>query len=121
MGTEAWLNEQLNMPETPVPSPGTSDRSLVQAPTLSRMSAAPDQLRQRVVHALSQILVVSLGKNNYPDEIPPHLRSLSRHALGNYRILLGEVAQSSPMGKHLDLANSNKPSRRRRRQRKLCA
>ena len=39
----------------------------------------------------------------------PHLRTLSRHAFGNYRSLLEEVARSPQMGKYLDLANSNKP------------
>lgn len=98
------------MPETPIANPGSQASGLVQQQFLSRLTSAPDQLRQRMAYALLQIIVVSMNKNIYPDEIVPHLRSLSRHAFGNYRALLGEVAISSPMGKYLDLANSNKPN-----------
>ena len=112
IGVGGWLNEQLAMPETAItlpPSGGTSN-SLVQAQYLHRLAAAPDQLRQRMAYALGQILVVSMDKNGYPNEIVPHLQLLSRHAFGNYRALLGELATSPQMGKYLDIANSNKPT-----------
>jgi len=108
MGTETWLAEQFAMPETAIEQP--ADNGLVRAQYLSRLVQAPDQLRQRVAYALGQVLVVSMQKNPYPDEIVPHLRTLSRNAFGNYRTLLGEVAISPQMGKYLDLANSNKPA-----------
>jgi uncharacterized protein (DUF1800 family) len=107
MGSAAWLAEQLAMPETAIEQP--ADNGLVRAQYLSRLSRAPDQLRQRVAYALGQMLVVSMQKNPYPEEVVPHLRTLSRHAFGNYRALLGEVTISPQMGKYLDLANSNKP------------
>ena len=111
IGIDAWLNEQFNLPETPVADPGTSgmSNSVMQAQYLNRLSAAPDQLRQRMAYALGQIIVVSMNKNAYPNEIYPYLQILSRHAFGNYRALLGEIATSPQMGKYLDLANSNKP------------
>ena len=112
IGQGAWLNEQLLMPETAItlPASGGMSNSVMQAQYLNRLATANDQLRQRMAYALGQILVVSLNKNGYVNEIVPHLQLLSRHAFGNYRALLGELATSPQMGKYLDMANSNKPS-----------
>jgi uncharacterized protein (DUF1800 family) len=109
IGVNAWLDEQFAMPETAIPVP-SSDNRAAQSQYLNRLSAAPDQLRQRVAYALSQIVVVSINKNNYPEQIVPYLQILNRNAFGNYRTLLGEISVSSQMGKYLDLANSNKPT-----------
>ncbi len=110
IGVDAWLNEQFAMAETPVTLPEGNNNSVVRAQYLSRLSAANDQLRQRVAYALGQIIVISMNKNIYPNEIVPYLQILSRNAFGNYRTLLGEISTSSQMGKYLDLANSNKPA-----------
>lgn len=109
LGVNGWLDEQFAMAETAIPVPATDNRA-AQSQYLNRLSAAPDQLRQRVAYALSQVIVVSINKNNYPDQIVPYLQILSRHAFGNYRALLGEISTSPQMGKYLDIANSNKPS-----------
>src|SRR5207253_6289113 len=108
-GFAAWLTEQFAATETPILDPGTNSNGDVQQQYLNRLSSAPDQLRQRVAYALSQIIVISMNKNNYPDEIVPYLRILSKNAFGNYRTLLGEISVSPQMGKYLDLANSNRP------------
>jgi uncharacterized protein (DUF1800 family) len=81
----------------------------LQSQYLNRLSQAPDQLRQRVAYALGQIIVISMNKNIYPDEVVPYLQILSRNAFANYRTLLGEISVSSQMGKYLDLAGSTKP------------
>jgi uncharacterized protein (DUF1800 family) len=109
LGAAGWIDEQLAMPETPIPVPGSDNRA-AQSQYLNRLSAAPDQLRQRVAYALSQVIVVSINKNNYPEQIVPYLQALSRNAFGNYRTLLGEISTSPQMGKYLDIANSNKPT-----------
>ena len=109
LGAAGWIDEQLAMPETPIPVPGSDNRA-AQSQYLNRLSAAPDQLRQRVAYALSQVIVISINKNNYPEQIVPYLQVLSRNAFGNYRTLLGEISTSPQMGKYLDIANSNKPS-----------
>jgi len=109
LGATGWIDEQLGMAETPIAVPGSDNRA-AQSQYLNRLSAAPDQLRQRVAYALSQVIVVSINKNNYPEQIVPYLQTLSRHAFGNYRALLGEISTSPQMGKYLDIANSNKPS-----------
>ena len=110
LGVAAWLDEQFALPETAIANPGSMNMGVVQSQYLNRLSAAPDQLRQRVAAALGQIIVISANKNIYPDEIVPYLQILSRNAFGNYRTLLDEISHSSQMGKYLDLANSNKPT-----------
>lgn len=110
IGIEAWLDEQFAMAETPITNPSAMAFAQVQSEYLNRLSAAPDQLRQRVSYALSQIIVISANKNIYPDELVPYLQILSKNAFGNYRTLLDDIAHSSQMGKYLDLANSNKPT-----------
>jgi uncharacterized protein (DUF1800 family) len=109
IGFAAWLDEQFALPETPINNPGGMLMGQVQQEYLARITSAPDQLRQRVVYALSQIVVISANKNIYPDELVPYLQILSKNAFGNYRALLDEISHSSQMGKYLDLANSNKP------------
>ena len=103
-GAAAWLDDQFKAPESELSLTGD-----IRAQMLSRLAHAPDQLRQRVVWVLSQIIVVSWDKNPYPVEYVPYLRILSRNAFGNYRTLLKEITLSPQMGKYLDLANSNKP------------
>ena len=110
VGVNAWLDEQFNTPETAIPDPGGMLSGQVQQQYLNRLSIAPDQLRQRVAYALAQIIVISMNKNIYPNEIVPYLQILSKNAFGNYRTLLGEITVSSQMGKYLDMANSNKPA-----------
>jgi uncharacterized protein (DUF1800 family) len=107
MPAAAYVDQQLSLPETEIPLPGSM--SIARAQLLSRLATAPDQLRQRVMWALSQIIVISGNKNVYPDEVVPYYRLLSKHAFGNYRTLLREITLSPQMGKYLDLANSNKP------------
>ena len=107
MPAAAWIDGQLNLPETAIPIP--ADMAVASAQILNRLATAPDQLRQRVAWALGQIIVISGNKNNYPNEYIPHLQLLSKHAFGNYRALLKDVTLSPQMGKYLDLANSNKP------------
>ncbi len=69
-----------------------------------RVINAPDQLRQRMAFALSQILVVSeknaaLSQN--PRLLTDYYDLLVRHALGNYRDLLMDVSRHPAMGYYL--------------------
>ena len=70
------------------------------------MASGQDQLRQRMMFALSQIFVVSANKNDSGNELAPWVRLLSRNAFGNFRTLLREVVLSPTMGKYLDMAYS---------------
>ena len=71
----------------------------------------PDQLRQRVVFALSQLFVVSTV--NSPVEIQKdahaaYLDMLSRNAFGNYRTLLEEVSTHPTMATYLSSFKNDK-------------
>ncbi len=105
-GTDAWINEQLALPETVFAVPASI--SDAQSQLLHRYGTAPDQLRQRMIQALANIVVISANKNIYAPEIVPYFQILSRNAFGNYKTLLEEIAVSPQMGKYLDHANSAK-------------
>ena len=108
IGIDAYLDQQFGMRRRRFRAFGQFDGH---PPPwiLYNYTTAPDQLRQRVIYALSQIIVTSGNKLIYPDEMLPWMNILSQHAFGNYRDLLKDVTKSPSMGKFLDLANSLKP------------
>ena len=65
--------------------------------------SAPDQLRQRVAFALSQILVVSdaTANNSQTEPLAHYNDLLANHAFGNFRTLLEEATLSPVMGLYL--------------------
>ena len=67
----------------------------------------PDQLRQRVAFALSQIMVVSSVEIYEAYGLADFQNILLNDALGNYRTLLQDVTLSPTMGHYLDMANSD--------------
>jgi uncharacterized protein (DUF1800 family) len=67
----------------------------------------PDQLRQRVAFALSQIMVVSSVEIYEAYGLAAFQNILLNDALGNYRTLLQDVTLSPTMGHYLDMANSD--------------
>ena len=69
---------------------------------------APDQLRQRVAFALSEIWVVSDYDINYAYAFPPYWRVLRDNAFGNYRSLIKAMTLNPGMGRYLNMANNNK-------------
>jgi uncharacterized protein (DUF1800 family) len=68
----------------------------------------PDQLRQRVAFALSQIMVVSSVEIYEAYGLADFQNILLNDAFGNYRTLLQDVTLSPTMGHYLDMANSDK-------------
>jgi hypothetical protein len=68
---------------------------------------APDQLRQRVAFALSEILVTSLVKLGNDVRMVDYVNILLKNALGDFGTLLKDVAESPAMGYYLDNANNN--------------
>ena len=122
-GTDAWLDAQFSEPPSlhlPIveryidelgaapgadPEPGLYRRFAL----FERYMTAPDQLRQRVASALSQIFVVS----DRVDELGADPRALSsfhdlllEHAFGNYRDLLRAVTLHPAMGFYLSHVNN---------------
>jgi hypothetical protein len=108
MGHQGWLERQFGLPESPMPD--GLDTNQVRAQLYLNMATGHDQLRQRMMFALSQIVVVSVNKVGSGPELIPWVRLLSRHAFGNYRTFLTDVTLSPTMGKYLDLAYSRKAS-----------
>jgi uncharacterized protein (DUF1800 family) len=109
VGFNAFLDEQFATPESPWPNLSTATRQDAVNAFFYNAGAGQDQLRQRVIYALSQIWVVALNKNTNGDMIVPHLQILSKNAFGNYRNLIREMTLSSSMGMYLDMVNSMKP------------
>jgi uncharacterized protein (DUF1800 family) len=73
--------------------------------------AGPDQLRQRVAFALSQILVTSKRDANLagrPLAMTDYYDIFLRHAFGNYRDVLGEVTRHPAMGRYLSHVGNQK-------------
>jgi len=70
----------------------------------------PDQLRQRVAWALSQIMVVSQvgALQNLPNATADFYDMLARNALGDFRKLLEDVTLHPAMGTYLSMLGNQK-------------
>ncbi|MEO1041134.1 MAG: DUF1800 domain-containing protein [Pseudomonadota bacterium] len=110
-GLEEWIYEQTQLPLLPY-----SDRlidatayqpfwqDIEQALFWERAIHADDQLRQRMMFALSQIVVASLSERAVRDQrisYGTYIDILQRHALGNYCDLVREVSFNPIMGIYL--------------------
>jgi uncharacterized protein (DUF1800 family) len=67
----------------------------------------PDQLRQRVAFALSQIFVVSGTEILQPYGMAAYQNMLLNDAFGNFKQLLTDVTLSPVMGAYLNMVNNN--------------
>jgi uncharacterized protein (DUF1800 family) len=118
IGFEPWLNEQFS-------APASGYQNLVQLQQGQFVSypvdlqffrnamTGPDQLRQRVAFALSQIVVAADIGNQDGNGDPTAMVSqyhdiLTRNAFGNYRTLLREMMVSPIMGTYLTGVNSRR-------------
>ncbi len=120
IGINAWINEQIAAPRSvhrtltmsefaTNPNQGTANNT--RPGTAHRESAwwritleGPDQLRQRVAFALSQLFVVSVDNatlNNWQEGVAHYYDHLATHAFGDFRELLEEVTLSPMMGIYL--------------------
>lgn len=81
-----------------------SDRATNRRARTQVMLTAPDQLRQRVAYAFSQIMVISDADSNVQngrDGSSSYYDMLARNALGNFRTLLMDVTRHPMMGRYL--------------------
>jgi uncharacterized protein (DUF1800 family) len=69
---------------------------------------APDQLRQRVAWALSQIMVTSGVENAMAYAMADYQQILLNNAFGNFRDVLYQVTLSPNMGGYLNMVNNDK-------------
>jgi len=70
----------------------------------------PDQLRQRVAFALSEIFVASAEDSDLfeSESVNAYMDILNRNAFGSFRQLLEEVTLSPSMGVYLDMLSNDK-------------
>jgi hypothetical protein len=73
---------------------------------LTTVLSNPDQLRQRVAFALSQIFVTSLNKIIWNTNMVSYQNTLLADAFGNYRQIMEDVTLSPAMGQYLDMGNN---------------
>jgi uncharacterized protein (DUF1800 family) len=111
-GLQAFLTAQYGLPVSPYPDPVSGEKGLgaVQQRFFVQILFAPDQLRQRVAFALSQIFVVGGDKVNDPTGYTNYLRLLDTDAFSNYRQIMNDVTLSPAMGHWLDMVNNDKPN-----------
>lgn len=71
---------------------------------------APDQLRYKVAHALSQILVISMRSDlsDFGDAVGDYFDIFLRNSYGNYKDILLEVTLHPTMGYYLSHLNNSK-------------
>jgi len=137
-GFQWWLNQQFAMPATPMepaveqavivnnPPCASSDvkcnaalfvqndqdEGLVQDAFWQQSLTAPDQLRQRVKYALSQIFVISSDNTTSIQSMPRgeagYYDLLGADAFGNFRQLLQDVTLNPMMGQFLSMQGNDK-------------
>jgi uncharacterized protein (DUF1800 family) len=123
LGYERWLDAQMALPPAYV-LPYMRAASGISGPVTPipfhyyrqgwfvRVLSAPDQLRQRVAFALSQIMVVSERGNSLANDglaLGAYHDILLRNAFGNFRQLLEDVTLSPAMGRYLSMYRNRKP------------
>ncbi|MFO0727586.1 MAG: DUF1800 family protein [Myxococcota bacterium] len=108
VGIDAAITEQFAAHRTVYS--GTSTHSLG-AQFFEHAVERPDQLRQRVAFALSQIVVVSQAAFNNLDDrgqaaMARYLNLLSRDATLDYRTVLKDLSVDPAMGSYLNMADN---------------
>ncbi len=86
--------------------------AMIQRDFFTNGLTAPDQLRQRVAWALSQIIVTS---GNEPDLSYAYVMSryqniMFNNAFGNFQTILQQVTLNPAMGNYLDMVNNDRAS-----------
>jgi uncharacterized protein (DUF1800 family) len=119
LGYAGWIAYQFSLPAThALPNvlahPYSDPTDLYQSPLWfntwwQNSVTAPDQLRQRVAFALSEIFVVSENSIlvNNADALSSYYDVLLDHAFGNYRSLLESVTLHPAMGLYLSMLGNN--------------
>ncbi|MFZ0523845.1 MAG: DUF1800 family protein [Candidatus Acidiferrales bacterium] len=111
-GLQGFLTQQYGLRVTPYPSPaqGEMDLGPLQQRFFVQALTAPDQLRQRVAFALSQIFVIGGAKVGDPTAYTNYLQLLETDSFTNYRQIMNDVTLSPAMGHWLDMVNNGKPN-----------
>jgi uncharacterized protein (DUF1800 family) len=118
VGLDAYITEQFkvaptllaDIPATPTSVCTNNVTALCEQSEWWRtVLTGPDQLRQRIAFALSEIFVVSTDSVN-PRAVTPYHNMLAKDAFTNYATIMKDVSLSPAMGAYLNMLNSNKPA-----------
>ena len=117
VGLQGYLNEQFALPATTEPDIATPPPTLCASNTIPCQQAewwqaaitAPDQLRQRVAFAMSEMFVISSNSVN-ARAVTPYQNILLNDAFGNFYTMMKDVTLSPGMGAYLNMLNSAKPT-----------
>ncbi|MFN0041102.1 MAG: DUF1800 family protein [Burkholderiales bacterium] len=124
-GYPRWFDQQMVMPAgsphqsylvsviAGLPANESPQDSHVMNTFWRQAATAPDQLRQRMAFALSQIFVVSLQSDALSEHrrgVASYLDMLGQQAFGNYRDLLEAVTLHPMMGLYLSHLRNQKES-----------
>jgi uncharacterized protein (DUF1800 family) len=122
-GPTQWVDAQLALPPPgshyavlrAIELGGTPLANIDETPLMSSIwkqaIEGPDQLRQRMAFALSEIFVVSFRDGDLGGEefaFGSYMDMLARDAFGNFRTLLEDVTMHHAMGFYLDMLRSEK-------------
>ena len=115
VGLQAYLNEQFAATPTIEPDIAATPPTLCATNTVPCQQAewwqasltAPDQLRQRVAFALSEMFVISTNSVN-ARAVTPYQNIMVNDAFGNFYTVMNDVTLSPGMGAYLDMLNSAK-------------
>jgi uncharacterized protein (DUF1800 family) len=123
-GYAGWIGSQMALPETSHRAATDADFAAFPASMQTAASqqnrqaawwmislTAPDQLRQRVAFALSEIFVtsdVASSLAGHADGLANYYDLLANDAFGNFRTLLNDVTLSPAMGNYLNMLHNAK-------------
>lgn len=109
LGFQGWINQQLAMPVVStynnLIASGASQGGMAET-FLANAVTNPDQLRQRVAFALSEIFTISINKIIWDGDMIAYEQMLINDAFTNYPKILNDVTLSPGMGEFLDMANN---------------
>jgi uncharacterized protein (DUF1800 family) len=117
IGLKPYLAEQFAiaptlLPDITNPPPAACATNTIpceQSEWWQTVLTGPDQLRQRVAFALSEIFVVSTNSVN-AYAVTPFQNILATDAFANFQTLMKDVTLSTAMGNYLNMLNSSKPA-----------
>ncbi|MFZ6848399.1 DUF1800 domain-containing protein [Undibacterium sp. RuRC25W] len=122
-GYAAWIDAQIAMPQSTTRWSWLKANSFDAAANIFtqngfdsvawyKLITSPDTLRQRVTHALAEIIVVGIdgltGSGWQAFAAANYLDVLEANAFGNYRTLLQAVTMTTAMGQYLTYVGSTK-------------
>jgi uncharacterized protein (DUF1800 family) len=116
IGLQGYLNQQFAMtptlePDIANPPPtacATNTIPCQQSEWWQAAITAPDQLRQRVAFALSEMFVISTNSVN-ARSVTPYQNLLASDAFANFYTIMHDVTLSTGMGAYLNMLDSAKP------------